>query len=275
MRIGSLFSGIGGLERGLELAGLGHTVWQVELNEYCRAVLAKHWPNAERFEDVSSVGKPTLAPVDLICGGFPCQDVSSAGKRAGLAGARSGLWFEYLRIVRELRPQWVVVENVASGARRAQSRLCRCYQLSRRQGTFSRHRCRSGHRTANLLPTLTAQSYDTNMGGQAGPRREDTRFPTDNGSERHLASDAHIGVRQTRSRALGGRFTESGDSHWRTPFPDVRRVVHGLPARLHGAGNPALRKQLALPSRRIAALGNAVVPQCAEVIGHVIMELAR
>ena len=117
MRIGSLFSGIGGLEKGLEDAGLGHTVWQVEQDAYCRAVLAKHWPDAERFDDVRTVGASVLAAVDLICGGFPCQDVSSVGKRAGIAGARSGLWFEYLRIVTELRPHWVVVENVASGAR--------------------------------------------------------------------------------------------------------------------------------------------------------------
>lgn len=118
MRIGSLFSGIGGLELGLEWAGLGHVVWQVEKDEYCRAVLEKHWPGVERFEDVCTVGKSNLSPVDLICGGFPCQDVSGAGKGAGLAGERSGLWREYARIVSELRPEWVLVENVTSGANR-------------------------------------------------------------------------------------------------------------------------------------------------------------
>lgn len=117
MRIGSLFSGIGGLERGLERAGVGHVVWQVESDEFCRRVLAKHWPDVERFDDVCKVGAATLPPVDLICGGFPCQDVSSAGNREGLAGERSGLWFEFARIVGELRPEWVVVENVASGAK--------------------------------------------------------------------------------------------------------------------------------------------------------------
>src|SRR5690606_38549508 len=118
MRIGSLFSGIGGLELGLEWSGLGRTVWQVERDPYCRAVLAKHWPSAERFDDVCTVGASTLAPVDLICGGFPCQDVSCAGKGAGLAGERSGLWREYARIVGELQPRWVLVENVLSGASR-------------------------------------------------------------------------------------------------------------------------------------------------------------
>lgn len=117
MSIGSLFSGIGGLELGLEAAGLGAVAWQVEIDPFCRRVLAKHWPDAARDVcDVRVAGAATLAPVDVICGGFPCQDVSAAGKRAGLEGERSGLWYEYRRIVSELRPRIVVVENVASGA---------------------------------------------------------------------------------------------------------------------------------------------------------------
>src|SRR3990167_10929952 len=112
MRIGSLFSGIGGLELGLEWAGVGRTVWQVELDPYCRAVLAKHWPDAQRFTDVRDCNSTNLPPVDVLCGGFPCQDISDAGKRAGITGARSGLWSEFARIIRELRPRYVVVENV-------------------------------------------------------------------------------------------------------------------------------------------------------------------
>ncbi len=113
LTIGSLFSGIGGLDLGLERAGM--TVkWQVEIDPYCRRVLAKHWPNVERFEDVRLVGAHNLARVDLICGGFPCQDISNAGKRAGIDGERSGLWSEFHRIICELRPQLVLVENVAA-----------------------------------------------------------------------------------------------------------------------------------------------------------------
>jgi len=113
-RIGSLFSGIGGLELGLECAGLGQTAWQVEQDPFCRAVLAKHWPDAVRYDDVRTVGAHNLTPVDVICGGFPCQDISLAGKGAGLAGERSGLWFEYLRIVQEVKPRVVIIENVAA-----------------------------------------------------------------------------------------------------------------------------------------------------------------
>ncbi|HNY47673.1 MAG TPA: DNA cytosine methyltransferase, partial [Casimicrobium sp.] len=115
LTVGSLFSGIGGLELGLEWAGLGPVAWQVEQDEYCRRVLKKHWPNADRsVKDVRIAGRGNLQPVDLICGGFPCQDISYAGKGAGLAGERSGLWYEYARIVGELRPRFVVVENVAA-----------------------------------------------------------------------------------------------------------------------------------------------------------------
>lgn len=114
MRIGSLFSGVGGLDLGLEWADVGETVFQVEKDEYARSVLTRHWPNAQRFDDIRTVGKHNLPSVDVLCGGFPCQDISFAGKGAGLAGARSGLWFEYARIIRELKPSYIVVENVAA-----------------------------------------------------------------------------------------------------------------------------------------------------------------
>ena len=120
--IGSLFSGIGGLDLGLECAlrdgGFNvSTVWQCEADAWCRSILARHWPRAVQYDDVRAVG-PDAPRVDVLCGGFPCQDVSYAGKGAGLAGERSGLWFEFARLVRDLRPRIVVVENVAALATR-------------------------------------------------------------------------------------------------------------------------------------------------------------
>ena len=113
MKMGSLFSGIGGLELGLErgIPGL-QTVWQVEKEEFCRSVLEQHWPNAKRYNDVRTVGAHNLEPVEILCGGFPCQDISIAGKGEGLNGKRSGLWWEFYRIINELRPRVVVMENV-------------------------------------------------------------------------------------------------------------------------------------------------------------------
>jgi len=111
MRFGSLFTGVGGFDLGLERAGM-QCAWQVEIDENCNKVLERHWKDVRRFKDVREVGRNSLEPVDLICGGFPCQDLSVAGKRNGLSGERSGLWFEFKRIVTEMQPKWVVVENV-------------------------------------------------------------------------------------------------------------------------------------------------------------------
>ena len=110
MRVGSLFAGIGGFDLGLERAGM-RVRWQCEINEWCRRVLAKHWPDVVRYGDITTIDWSTVEPVDVLCGGFPCQDISLAGKGAGLSGERSGLWFEMLRVVREVGPRFVLVEN--------------------------------------------------------------------------------------------------------------------------------------------------------------------
>ncbi len=111
LTFGSLFAGIGGFDLGFERAGM-RGIWQVEKDKQCLKLLAGRFPNAERFDDVATVGDHNLAPVDVICGGFPCQDLSVAGKRAGLKGGRSGLFFEMTRIVNEIRPALLVWENV-------------------------------------------------------------------------------------------------------------------------------------------------------------------
>ncbi len=111
LTFGSLFSGIGGLDLGLQQSGM-ICKWQVEKDEKCLSQLEVHWPDIPKYKDVNDVGKEDLTTVDLICGGFPCQDVSISGRREGLAGERSGLWFEFRRIISELRPEWVVIENV-------------------------------------------------------------------------------------------------------------------------------------------------------------------
>jgi DNA (cytosine-5)-methyltransferase 1 len=113
MTFGSLFAGIGGMDLGLERAGM-ECRWQVEIDPFARRVLEKHWPAVKRYEDVRTVEWSEVERVDLIAGGFPCQDISYAGGGAGLAGARSGLWYEFAKAIRLVGPRLALVENVAA-----------------------------------------------------------------------------------------------------------------------------------------------------------------
>ena len=242
LTIGSLFSGIGGLELGLEWAGVGHTVWQVECDEWCREILAKHWPNAERYRDVKAVTAGELEPVDVICGGFPCQDVSVAGAGEGLAGARSGLWYEFARIVEECRPHFVVVENVAHGRSRWLPEVRRDLHVL-------------GYRTRAYVVGAS------DVGAPHERRRCFVIADTDSEQLRERAERKprrpSRGVRaegQGEPLEPGKVWRASGASTWAT-FPDISRVDDGFPDRLE----------------RERALGNAVVPQVAEVIGHILL----
>jgi len=110
LTFGSLFAGIGGFDEGLRRAGMRDR-WQVEIDPTCRNVLARHFPDSRRHDDVTTATS-ALGSVDLLCGGFPCQDLSVAGRRAGLAGGRSGLFYEFARLAAEIAPRWILLENV-------------------------------------------------------------------------------------------------------------------------------------------------------------------
>src|SRR5579862_4144716 len=111
MKHGSLFAGIGGFDEGFRRAGY-EILWQVEKEPFCQKVLKSRFPDVRRFNDVKECGSGNLGAVDVLTAGFPCQDLSVAGKRAGLEGSRSGLFWEVVRILGELRPTWFVLENV-------------------------------------------------------------------------------------------------------------------------------------------------------------------
>lgn len=238
LTIGSLFSGIGGLELGLERAGLGPVRWQVEIDPYCRGVLAKHWPDARRYEDVRSVGAE-LDATDIICGGFPCQDLSSAGTGLGLDGSRSGLWSEYARIVGEIRPRYVVVENVAdlawNGLDRVLSDLAR-HGYDAVWFPLSAADVGAPH----IRERLFVVAYAVQDGGAGQQPCADPGEPGQGWSR--SASDL---------RDIAAAPFVRGD---RWPQPLLRRMDDGVPARMD----------------RVAALGNAVVPQVAEVVGWVV-----
>ena len=241
MKVGSLFSGIGGLELGLERAGM-EVVWQVEKNKFCQRVLAKHWPEVKRYSDVETVGENNLEQVDLICGGFPCQDISVAGKGQGLKGERSRLWFEYARIIRELRPRYALVENVSALTIRGLDRVVgelaslgydsewTCVPASavgaphRRQRTFILAYPNGKQEHPLLLAGRYKRSQAPTSGGEVDP------------------VDPH-----------SGGSLEAWGSEW-LPEPSVGRVVDGVPNRMD----------------RIRVLGNSVVPQVSELIGRLI-----
>lgn len=113
MIVGDLFSGIGGFSLAAEWIGW-RTAWFSEIDPFASRVLAHHWPDVPNLGDITAIDFTTVEPVDIIVGGFPCQDISHAGKKEGITGSRSRLWKEYVRAIREVRPRYVVVENVAA-----------------------------------------------------------------------------------------------------------------------------------------------------------------
>ena len=142
VRIGSLFSGAGGLDMAVESVFAGRTVWHSEIDNAASKVLAHRWTDVPNLGSVTDIDWATVPPVDVLCGGFPCQDVSAAGKRAGIKeGTRSGLWSVFAEAIDVLRPQWVVVENVrgllSATAHRTEvddERNCICGGLDRWRG---------------------------------------------------------------------------------------------------------------------------------------------
>ncbi len=299
MRIGSLFSGIGGLDVGLEAAiPDAHTVWQIEQSAFCRRILGRHWPHADRRVTdvrmahrsyaVPGVGPVTagrLAPIDLLAGGFPCQGVSLAGKGLGLADDRSGLWYQQLRLVRELEPTWVVIENVA--ALRARGLDAVLWGLAEagydaEWSTFGAVDVGAPHRRKRIAiiayaqrqqlrvepggsigeggpgSSLVAEHGEQGAVAHAGRRRREALRPAVADAERprlevgqgdEVSEDARRQA-QTDLRPAAIRACRAGASNWAAE-PDVGRVADGVPRRMD----------------RLRALGNAVVPQWAYQIG--------
>ena len=112
MKVVSLFAGIGGFDLAFERAG-GHVTAQVEWDKNCKELLAEKFPECGLHGDIAEVKGASLGEVDVLVGGFPCQDISIAGPRSGLAGERSGLWYQFVRLIEETKPKWVIAENAS------------------------------------------------------------------------------------------------------------------------------------------------------------------
>ena len=235
MTFGSLFSGIGGMDLGLERAGMV-CKWQVEIDPFCQKVLAKHWPDVKRYGDIREVNGNELESVDLIAGGFPCQDVSAIGLRRGVdAGQRSGLYREMLRLVRHLRPGIVLMENVSGlfvdGLGRVLGDLAEI-------GYDSEWHCLSACAFGAPHPRerVFILAYPEGKGPQTGGI---LRRVTPGSAECSNCRPNYLGSWPSASGIVG--------------------VADGVPNRMD----------------RVKSLGNAVVPQVAEWIGRRILEFSH
>jgi DNA (cytosine-5)-methyltransferase 1 len=265
LRVLDIFSGIGGFSLGLERTGGFRTVAFCEVDPFCRKVLAKHWPDVPCYEDVRELTAARLAAdgiaVDVICGGFPCQDVSYAGKRAGMVDTRSGLWSEYARLVRELRPRLVVVENTAGllslGMDDVLGDLAtlgfdaewHCISAATVGAPHIRDRVWVCAYPSGLLgPEIIGREPDGDLSSNASPRihpdADGSQWPVWQGIGGHLAT-------QLATIERGGGSIRSWD---RGPFDDGE-VDDGL----------------STPVDALDAYGNAVVPQIPEMIGRAFL----
>lgn len=234
-------------------------VAQVEIDEFCLKVLNKHWPNVPKFKDVRDVGKHNLPAADLICGGFPCQDVSLAGKRAGLKGKRSTLWSEFSRIIGEVRPQWVVAENV--------------------RGLFTSD---NGRFFGNILRDLAQLGYDAEWdclsaaffgAPQLRHRVYIIAYPQSNSRRSpglpyiFIKNRADLGEHRRPASKItwnGISINRKDDTTYINNFPEsiFLRVDNGV--------YNGLDKDTA--AHRMKQSGNAVIPQVAEFIGQCIVQ---
>jgi DNA (cytosine-5)-methyltransferase 1 len=319
LTIGSLFSGIGGLEYGLELTGGFKTIWNCEIEAYPSAVLRKHWPDCQNLGDIKLVDWATVRTPDVLCGGFPCQDISVAGKGAGIKeGTRSGLWSKFAKAIGILRPRYVVIENVpmlanrgldivladiakegydaewhnisaaSVGAWHKRERIFIIATNTKRIGQLqSKHEEQPRHseRTSqsdSLFPKSLRGGCDGGTGDRETrhvphnqERNVEATFKREQ-SQRQPATGKVGNVSDTNSprfqRSQDAGNPESGRTDteqlvarqrgktraeiWAAE-PDVGRVANGVSKRVE----------------RIKCLGNAVVPQAAQVVGEMILEM--
>jgi DNA (cytosine-5)-methyltransferase 1 len=250
LKVLDLFSGIGGFSLGLDRAGGFETVAFCEIEPFPRKVLAKHWPGVPCYEDVTKLTGDILRrdgiSVDVITGGFPCQDISCAGKQAGIGeGTRSGLWSEIVRLIGELSPRYVIVENVAallSGP------------SEQRGGWFG-----------SILGDLAECGYDAEWenipaASVGAPHRRErvwiVAYPKRKGPQRLINHHCIFGSEGTSLTVANYR----GVKLW------CEMAERSLSVRNRDGVRPSVDR------RRIKACGNAVVPQIPELIGRAIME---
>ena len=287
LTVGSLFSGIGGLDLGLERAGL-NVIWQSEIDPYASRVLAKHWPEVPNHGNIKDIKWGDVVRPDVICGGYPCQPFSTAGKRQGTDDPRH-LWPWVREAISELRPKYAILENVrghitlgldavlgdlASIGYDAEWHVISAASVGaphRRDRVFIVAYPNSSD-TANGRQCETVSSQDRGWGNDRSRSRSDAR-QVSQGTAGQVTTLANANSKQLGQR----RVTQySGQTHrrrndnprgqtsydlgeWWATEPNVGRVANGVSDRVD----------------RLKGLGNAVVPQVAELVGRMVMEHSR
>lgn len=288
--IGSLFSGIGGMEVGLESTGRFRTIWFSENDDYASAVLRKHWPSIPNLGDITKIDWRQVECPDVLTGGFPCQDISNAGKRKGITGERSGLWKEYLKAISILRPKFVIAENVSALRQRGLSTvLCDLAQV----GYDAVWHCvpashvGAPHRRDRIFILAYPHSDGFRFEGYeqaSGQNKISEEWKAPAGGEwkgleheacksgtvvQNSVSDGSTSSKMANAISIGSieesdRWSDQScmgkESSWWAVEPCVGRMADGIPNRVD----------------RIKCLGNAIVPQVAAyVAGLALEQLAR
>ena len=309
MNVLDLFSGIGGFSLGLERAGM-KTVAFCEIDKKCQAVLKKHWPGVPIFDDVSNLkGEDIEETVDVICGGFPCQDISLAGKGAGLEGKRSGLWSEFKRLIEEIKPRYAIIENVSALRSRGLDQVLR--EISE-IGYDAEWHCITAasigapHRRDRIWIVAyprdnTRRDSITGSLGRDGERELEERVRTSETTETSGSSETSETLPNSKSKLSNGDNTYSESSKPSTQelgsSSSERDVPNSNSQGLQGQREITSRisKELqdtsysrwwevepdvgrvahGIPGRvdRLKQLGNAVVPQIPELIGRAICQV--
>jgi DNA (cytosine-5)-methyltransferase 1 len=305
MKFGSLFAGIGGFDLGLERAGM-ECAWQVEIDDFCNRVLEKHWPDVRRHRDVREVGKHNLKPVDLICGGFPCQPFSVAGKRAGKEDDRH-LWPEMFRIIQELKPHWVIGENVGGfinmGLDESISDLegegyevqafvipaCAVNAPHRRDrvwivaNSISRG-CGTGRERMGVEAVCRGGENDTLQTSESNSHGPNPSCELSYGSERTRTG----GAEHTDGGGVDSGTKHATASRQRRDGRKILRITEPEGLNLYGGPSQWNENWIEVAARlcrvddgvservdRLKSLGNAVVPKIVEIIGRAIMNIEQ
>ena len=276
LTVGSLFSGIGGLDLGLERAGM-EVIWQSEIDPYACKVLSKHWPKVPNYGNIKDIEWGNTVRPDVICGGYPCQPFSLAGRRAGQDDERH-LWPWVRHAISELRPRYAIMENVRGHLSLGGTSVIADFAslgYDTEWHLVSAASVGAPHRRDRIF--IIAHTNDTGSGtprGRANSDRSQEIKEQNNVSQPWLsglnANVAHNdserdGVNQSSQAAGQARFFRADNTRreasnvsgqWWATEPDVGRVADGVPARVD----------------RLRGLGNAVVPQVAELVGRMVID---